>query len=90
MEIKTSNGFTFKVDVTDATRVKKHRWYRFMSTSKAYCYTRIDTKMWYLQRFVMKAKDDQTVQFLSGDTMDCRKKNLLLKKKKPALLKKPG
>lgn len=66
------------VDLEDAFRVLKFKWYAAQTASSFRACRRCGTKMLGMSRFILNAEQEEIVDHKNHDTLDNRRKNLRL------------
>lgn len=74
-EIKLTQGKVALVDDEDFERVSKHGWH-YKDSGSGYAKATIKYKGVSLHRFIMNAKEGETIDHINGDGLDNRKENL--------------
>lgn len=71
--LTTSNGFRFKVNISDIDILKEYRWY---GNGRKYSNSWVSGKHIQMHRFIVDAKKGETVDHINRDTSDNRRCNL--------------
>lgn len=73
-EIKTKKGHTFQIDDEEYPRISAVKWHG-VERADGQVYAR-NLKLGYLQRYVLNADFEQVVEFIDGNSFNCRRSNL--------------
>ena len=67
-----------KIDVYDVDKVKDIRWLLFKNTN-GYKYA-YNPKIGYLSNYILDTKEDESVNYVDGDRLNCKRNNLKINK----------